>query len=596
VFVAGIYNFSNIKLIDKLNSISSKIVSIDKQNISKNKLHIITGKKSDLANQGDVLIVDNMLLTGKVYNKKSYNPITRKEFLEYSLLPFEYFVDNFWGNYICLRHNNDKLEILRDPVGQLPLFYSILKNGEIIFSSELEVVSKLSNNTDYNWNYLCSYIVHGFITSSQTFFNNIYELPHGCKLDFDSNSEQEKTSVAWNPKDYLRNCDNLCDTHENIIQITSSVIKSWASDSDVISLDFSGGTDSTGLLFILNEIFGNNKEIKLINMYHPEVSASDEREYARSIAKQLGLSLIEFDHSKSMPFDPDLRVMKCKPNWPTSILSYQKINNDVSDIMSDRKNVMYVSGHGGDHIFSCPPPITSLCDYLMDEGINGFGNKLLDIYTIYRKPLFPVIYDVFKGFFSYYALKYESPSYHLYTYKKAPWLHKDAFIKANQLDYHPFFKMTNQKKCYPGEFSFIDTIYSGLSTIKTDIRDRGLNSLFFPLFSQPLLELALSIPTYQSYYNGYNRYQFRKAISDRYKTNSVWRMDKGETSGVSQKGMKTNKKRIIELCMEGKLVKQGLIDKDLLYIGLQEVINGKKDYQWAITNLFCAELFITYWD
>ena len=88
---------------------------------------------------------------------------------------------------------------------------------------------------------------------------------------------------------------------------------------------------------------------------------------------------------------------------------------------------------------------------------------------------------------------------------------------------------------------------------------------------------------------------FRKAISDTFKTDSVWRKDKGETSGIMQRGLKKNEKRILDLCLEGKMVKQGLINKDKLSAGILGVMNGQTDYLWAIINLICAEIFMNYW-
>lgn len=201
-----------------------------------------------------------------------------------------------------------------------------------------------------------------------------------------------------------------------------------------------------------------------------------------------------------------------------------------------------------------------------------------------------------KGFIFYYLCShYNQSAYVISNFKRAPWLSKEVFLLEKKMRYHPFFDGERTTKSLPGKFGLIDAIYSGLSTIKTDIRDDGTNPVFFPLFSQPLLELVLSIPTYESYHDGYNRYLFRKAISDTFKTTAVWRQDKGETSGIEQRGLKSNEKRILELCLEGNMVKQGLINKEQLHAGILEVMNGQKDYQWAITNLICAETFMNYW-
>ena len=597
MILAGVFNQVDENTFKELDSITSEKICKDKIYFKNNFVNIIVGKTSHTVDQGSILSLKEALLIGKVFNKNSYETITKEDLEQQSEIPNQFFVKKYWGNYIYLRVKDKVATILRDPVGQLPLFYTKLDSGECLFSSEIEIlIGMIKNKPGFNWKYFSSYMVHAFITTEQTAFDGIYELPHGCQLTYNSINGLMECSIVWNPLDYLQGYRDTENAKDDIINITSNVIKSWTRNTDLISLDFSGGTDSTGLLFLVNKILDKNQEIKLINMFHPDVSSSDERKYARATAKDLGLDLIEFDHSKSLPYDPVCNAMRFKPNWPTSLLSYLKINNDISFLIKENKNIIYMSGHGGDHIFLCPPPVTSLCDYLIERGGKGFNAKLEEIYSLFREPLFSILREMAKGFIFYYLCShYNQSAYVISNFKRAPWLSKEVFLLEKKMRYHPFFDGERTTKSLPGKFGLIDAIYSGLSTIKTDIRDDGTNPVFFPLFSQPLLELVLSIPTYESYHDGYNRYLFRKAISDTFKTTAVWRQDKGETSGIEQRGLKSNEKRILELCLEGNMVKQGLINKEQLHAGILEVMNGQKDYQWAITNLICAETFMNYW-
>ncbi len=597
MIVAGVFNQIDENTFKKLVSITGEKI---KKNITYFKngfTNIIAGNTSSTVDQGRILNIKDALLVGKVFSKNSYEAVTKEDLMQQLDISSQLFVKKYWGNYLYVTVKNKIAIILRDPVGQFPLFYTKLDSGECLFSSEIEIlINMMKNKPGFNWKYFSSYLVHAFITTEQTAFDRIYELPHGCQISFNCVNNLMKRSIVWNPLDYCQGYKDPENAKNNIIDITSNVIKSWTRNTDVVSLDFSGGTDSTSLLFLLNKILDKSQEIKLINMFHPDVSSSDERKYACATAKGLGLDLIEFDHSKCLPYDPISTTMRFKPNWPTSILTYLKIHNDISLLLKKSKNIIYMSGHGGDHIFLCAPPVTSLCDYLIEKGREGFNTKLKEIYIMFRKPLFSILQEIVKGFFFYYLYShYNQFLYVIDNKKKAPWFNNEVFLLEKQVCYHPFFYEENTTKILPGKFKLINDIYSGLSTIKTDIRDNGTNKVFFPLFSQPLLELVLSIPTYESYQDGYNRYLFRRAISDTFKTNSVWRKDKGETSGVMQRGLKKNEKRILDLCLEGKMVKQGLVNKEQLYLGILEVMNGQMDYQWAITNLICAETFINYW-
>jgi asparagine synthase (glutamine-hydrolysing) len=598
MIIAGVFNQVNENTFKKLASITGEKIKKDLTYFKNDFVNIIVGKTSPTVDQGEILKLEKVLLAGKVFSKDDYKALTTEELKQQSEFSNLSFTKKYWGNYLYITVKDKVVTILRDPVGQFPLFYTRLDSGECLFSSEIEIlINMMKSKPEFNWKYFSSYLIHAFITTEQTAFNGIYELPHGCQLSFNYVGKELKRSVVWNPLDYLQGYRDLEDTKNKIISITSNVIKSWIRNAETVSLDFSGGTDSTGLLFLLNSVMDKNKEIKLINMFHPNVSSSDERRYAGATAKGLGLDLIEFDNSNSLPYDLIYKEMNFKPNWPTSNLTCLKTNADIDFLLKENKNTIYMSGHGGDHIFMCPPPVTSLCDYLIEQGKNGFNSKLKEISVMFRRPLFLILQDIIKGFVFYYLYShYNQSTYAIDKTKKVPWFNNEILLLEKQMRYYPFFYEENTTKSLPGKFGLMDAIYSGLSTIKTDIRDGGTNPVFYPLFSQPLLELVLSIPTYESYRDGFNRYLFRKAISDTFKTNAVWRKDKGETSGITQRGLKKNEKRILELCLEGKIVKQGLINKEKLYAGMFEVINGKIDNMWAIISLVSAEIFMNYWN
>jgi asparagine synthase (glutamine-hydrolysing) len=598
VFIAGFFNHVTDSVFSKLDSIVGKKICGERVYFKNDLINIIAGKTSSYVDQGTILNLDNVLLLGKVFCKKSFNAITKDDLRRQPEISNQLFVNKYWGNYLYVRVKDNEATILRDPVGQTPLFYTELDSGECLFSSDIEtLINMMKTCPGFNWQYFSSYVLHAFITSEKTAFNGIYELPHGSQLSYNSTNRTTNTSLVWNPLNYFQGYKGSEHVMDDIVNITSNVIDCWTKNADIVSLDFSGGTDSTSLLLLLNKILNKNKEIKLINQFHPDVSSSDERKYARATAMDLGLHLIEFDHSDSLPYDPLEKRVRFKPNWPTSILSYLKVNNDISSLSEGCKNVTYMSGHGGDHIFMCPPPVTSLCDYLIEKGGNGFNTKAMELYAIFREPIFSMASKILNGIISYYlSSQYAQSFYAINKIKSAPWFNKDVYLLEKQMHYHPFFDKEKTTKSLPGKFWLIEGIYSGLSTIKTDIRDDGTNPIFFPLFSQPLLELALSIPTYESYRYGYNRYLFRKAISDTFNTNAVWRQDKGETSGIEQRGLKRNEKRILELCLDGKLVKQGLVNKEKLHTGILKIINGQTDYQWAITDIICAETFMNYWN
>jgi len=581
------------------NNIKKKIFSLTKQKIKKgmisfnnNDLNILAGDASPAINQGEILKTHDRFLVGKVFSKSNYNPLTEEDLISTS--SNKTFVDKYWGNYILINIDNQKNEIniLRDPVGQLPFFYLKLSDRSIIFSSEINILyDALDLKPCFNWKYLSAYLLHGNFTTKETPFSEILELPHGCQLTISASTINEE--LIWNPLDYCSNYAGIEDTKSKIVNTITEVIKSWTSNSNGIFVDFSGGLDSSSLLFCLKQIPKKQQHLKAVNFFSPKVQSSDERIYARKIANEVGVDLIEFDTSIHLPLSPPKRI-NFKPNKPAMCMTHIKSQQEIRNLAKEYKNTCFMSGHGGDHIFLCPPPTESLCDFLIEKGLKGFGSETKEIAMIYRKPLLPLAKETLKALFSYMTSKHKV-SRQKYDFQKAPWFKKEMFKIADKISLHPFYNHAKTTKILPGKFRHIDIIYDGLATITDDVVNHN-NPVFYPLFSQPLLELALSIPTYESYSQGYNRYPFRSAISKHFKTNSVWRKDKGETSGVFQMGLKKNKKRIMELCLEGRVAQEKLIDKDLLYKNINDIMNGSIDFQWPLTNLISLEIYMNYWN
>lgn len=250
---------------------------------------------------------------------------------------------------------------------------------------------------------------------------------------------------------------------------------------------------------------------------------------------------------------------------------------------------VYINGHGSDSLFLNPPPVELLSDYIVDNGLSGFCQKLIELAVYYRYPLLNLAITSFKDatvskFFASHKIK---PYFDL-----APWLRVSSrFFKDNNLCHPLLMKLDSVSK---GKFLHVASIFSTLASVNEDIRVLE-QKVFYPFLSQPLIELALGIPSYRTFENFYDRYPVRKAISKAYHTNLVWRKDKGETSGVFQLGLKENLAEILEFCLEGRIIKQGLIDSNLLYANIKNIINGVIDFQWPLIYLICLEIYLYNW-
>lgn len=544
-----------------------------------------------------VLKVANSLIIGSIFPKGNWKIDEMQDLLKTEDIE-NFVIENCYGSYLIFSNKNDSLKITRDPIGQLPLFYSKL-NERIFFSNEISVLADLTDKKlKYNWSYLSSFLLHTFITSDSTAFEGINELPHGCFLlvNSGSNSVSSSVGVAWDPRKFCIHNKNFISYEplnivENLIKIVRKTINC---PNSRLMLDFSGGLDSSSLLLVLEKITSDPKLIYALNMFHPKVASSDEREIARALSNKVGSNFIEFDHSLHLPMSPTTST-NLKPNWPTSNLNHLKIEYDIQNIAQKLNIEKFISGHGGDHIFLCPPPIESVYDYFYVEGFKGIANHIRQVSSMGRIPMAKIFStNLIAAIRHLTGIKYRRNSVFI---DNVPWISDDAIQKAKDISFHPFFEL-DMSEILPGKFAQLENIFTGLSTIKSSLRGTSA-PIVYPFFSQPMIELSLKIPTFRSYHNGYNRYPLRKSMQRVFGPSpNLWRKDKGETTGVTQIGIKENREYVLDLCLNGQAVSNGLIDKkykDTLHRAIKDMMGGKPDYLWPINSLVALEIFLELW-
>jgi asparagine synthase (glutamine-hydrolysing) len=117
-----------------------------------------------------------------------------------------------------------------------------------------------------------------------------------------------------------------------------------------------------------------------------------------------------------------------------------------------------------------------------------------------------------------------------------------------------------------------------------------------PLLSQPLVELALRIPTYQSFEDGYDRIFLRKAVSRLKTGKALWRKMKGQTTGTLIKSFSKQYTEIHDLLMSGSLIKSGIINERWLNNELIKAKHGSTEHLWPIINMISSQRWLNQWD
>ncbi len=600
MIVFGFYS-SDAKLHNKVESIAlSKNIQLSKVRRN-NEFSLFIGDINDnkAVNNFQIFESNNVVMVGRNIFCKNGDVETFIN-LNANLHDLEKcIVNNLYGSYLLFNLLNDTLKITRDPIGQLPLFYTKIDERTVCFSTEIYLFEDLfTQSLCYDDNYISSYLLHTLVTSGNTAFENINELPHGCTLSLISKRNRclSQISVNWDPRN-LCTIDREYSGYQDlrIAEELETVLRNEIGDGDIM-LDFSGGLDSSALLLMMNHIIKDPQKIHAINFFHPKVATSDERKFAKKLTDIFGNNFIEFDYDTHPTLRP-ITGINLKPNWPEASLNSLILEYEIVAKAKKLGVKSYFSGEGGDHIFLSIPPMQSIYDYYYCHGMKGIKKYINEIAVLDRTPLLKILRVNLKAFIQHkFALKYKRDGA---SYDDAPWIDTKKLLKrSNNISSHPFFDL-DMTGVLPGKFQQLDDVFAGISAVKFSVREQN-NPMKYPLLSQPIIELSLKMPTFVSFKSGYDRYPFREAITKKFGSfDNIWRVDKGETTAIDQLSMRKSSDYIISLCLEGRCMSSGFIEKkhkDILYNSLLDMMGGKPDLLWPILNLISLEMFFELWN
>ncbi|MBA3814416.1 MAG: hypothetical protein H0X26_08025 [Alphaproteobacteria bacterium] len=559
--------------------------------LHKDSLVLCYGKLSAIQDLDDLWENDSSILLGRVFEKERSDALDKETFKEQSLLSTEAVLNQVWGKYVYLNVNNKQLEVIVDSTGQLPFFYYPFSDGSILFASDIEIIFKVLNQKpEYNWEYLCSYLIYSNRSAIQTPFKNIFELPAACSLKITKN--ERKTIPFWNPLHSYKNQDLQ---EKNAVSILQNTLKPWIEPYKNICVSLSGGLDSSALVYCLKELVTKDQKLTALNYFHSQVKSSNELAHARQVCKEMGIELIEVDASNSLPFDSSYKKRPLKPNKPLPGFISLKWLETIAEHLPTHEASTFISGHGSDHIFMRPPSKKSTADYLLEKGIKGYKKQLENIANFYRDPLYSVLRENAANLWSYsFSHTNQKRNFQKPMDEIPCWVKQEARQKTSQGIIHPIYAHL-PKKILPGKYDQINAVYEGLASIHVPI-DNQIDPTYYPFLYEPVVEFALSFPTYELFDKGYDRYPLRKSVSDTFKTNTVWRRDKSQTTGLFQLGIKRNLESVLSLCLEGHFVKLGMVDEEGLRRTINLIGSGDAKHLCPFIHLASLELFLRFWD
>ncbi|WP_196805704.1 asparagine synthase-related protein [Sphingobium indicum] len=339
-----------------------------------------------------------------------------------------------------------------------------------------------------------------------------------------------------------------------------------------VLLGLSGGLDSS---IVAASMAAAGIDFSCFTLVTPDGSG-DERSYARMMAQHLDRNLVEVEERCE---DVDiLRSFAAHLPRPLARCFAQS-----GDIVQQRLAAQfgadaYVSGGGGDNVFCYVHSARPLSDRLLCEGPGrGSWRTAKGIALLTDSSLWTVLA---KG------AKRALFQAHDFTWPtERGFLHEAWGLEATNLS-HEWMKTPPGE--LPGKAQHIAWILGVLNHIEGFERELSLPTLW-PLLTQPVVELCLSIPTWAWISDGQNRMIARQAFADLLPPAIINRRSKGSPDSFVIALFEARKTDIWHYLCGGWLADHGIIDADAVHARCTQAAVHRDMSCWEIFRLVDAE-------
>lgn len=500
-------------------------------------------------------------------------------------------IGHYWGRYVAVvrSHAGRDVSVIRDPTGAIPCLVTSWRGVNLVFSDMESCIELALLSFSVNWKYIAGYVAYSALQIQETGLNEVTEVQAGERLIFTAAGAVERT-LLWNPATVAERApiENPKEAVAAVRETVHDCIHAWASLHRKVVHNLSGGLDSSIVLSCLKNA-PTRPEVTCLHYFSPS-SNEDERKFARTAASHCNAELIEQPlHASEVKLEKLLQIRRGAKPW---FYVYDLVHSPVeARALSEHGATAIFSGSSGDGLFLQARAELSVADFFHRHGLRfGAFTVARDASRVTRKSLWPILSQGLELY-----LKRSRAN------RPAEWGHGRSLIpaevmsvaRANEELIHPWLRAAGTVS--PGLLWHILCLsvppgfYESFGGV-TDIERTTV------LFSQPLIESCLRIPSYVWITGGWDRAIARRAFADALPPVIIRRRNKGSIDRYNLMMLDANRNFVREMLLDGLLVRAGLLDRHKLDAYLAPGhIHADFEYNDIARHHLCTEIWLRRW-
>jgi asparagine synthase (glutamine-hydrolysing) len=502
-------------------------------------------------------------------------------------------IERYWGRYVGLVQDSATGEtwILRDPSGGMPCLFAKHEGVSLVFSDLEDCVDLGLLEFSVSWHYIRSLLAQPALQIPETGIKEVSEVQLGERIRFSGSTLRR--SMEWNPF-AIAATDPIQDTRTAVAELratTRACVHAWAACYPGILHNLSGGLDSSIVLSCLRDA-PSQPDITCLHYFGTDPD-EDERKYARLMAKHAKAELIEHQLDVGEVRLERVRDLR-RSSRPWFYMYELEHGSFEGQLATEREAKALFSGSGGDGVFFQAHADLAVKDYLFDHGLGpDLLRVAIDAARISRKSIWPLLYKAVRA-------RFARPSWHsiMSTGRPPRAIVSQDVLRAGSRDKsleNPWFTRSAIKGVPPGILWHALTVASPPAYYNS-FQDGPYPERTMPLLSQPLVELCLRIPTYVLIRSGMDRSTARRAFAPDLPPEIIQRRNKGHINRHLRNLMDTNLDFVRDYMLNGRLVKEGLLDRRSLELYLsRERSPADFEYSDILQQHLCMEAWLSRW-
>lgn len=484
-----------------------------------------------------------------------------------------------WGGWFALLKDSagNGFFVARDPAPLLPVYRLSVPN-RVLFATDPALLAAAATPLRVSWQDLRAHLLRPELRTARTCLEGVKEVAPGLLEPLDAAGGAAVR--LWDPWTFAdapwraSRVEAVAALRETAVHCVSA----WTRGAGRVAVAASGGVDSSFVCGALS-VSGVPFDCATVATADP---SGDERAHVAKLAAALGVCAV------ARTFDAagvDLsRAASTGLPRPVRKSFQTPFRQAMAEAVAELGADTVFDGNGGDNLFAFIHSSAPALDRLWRHGPGaGFARTVLDLCRLTGMDLATMLRAL--------ARRSLGPA-------PNPWRPDRRLLACpSDADDEPVPLTDWIAKAparMPGKRAHLALLMRSQNYVN-DLTGSGASFVFSPLLSQPLLELCISVPTWEFCRGGINRSLAREAFGAELPASVTARVSKAGPDSFVREIFSRNRALLRDLLLGGLLLEHGLLDVAAIDAALHADAHGEDPTLYRVLDLAEAETWARSW-